>query len=153
MLSSCYRHNTNIVDHCTWYETLTIGITCIVASILWHITLLFMSHWYTDIPKHGLSYYCDHRYMDAWYTVTSCSYIIVTHIYWYTCIDWIMSVFLLYGPSFIVHVLLEQVYSDIPVTWLCPVMDIGIPVTGHECCWYVMCGTKCHVDPSHGGHL
>jgi len=30
------------------------------------------------------------------------------------------------------------------------VTDIDILVTGHEYCWYAMCGTKCHVDPSHG---
>jgi len=41
----------------------------------------------------------------------------------------------------------------IPVTWLFPVTDIDIPVIGYECCWYVMCWTKCHVDLSHGGHL
>ena len=25
-----------------------------------------------------------------------------------------------------------------PVTWLFPVTDIDIPVTGHECCWYIV---------------
>jgi len=44
MSSYCYWHDTNTVDHCTWYETLTIGITCIVAPILWHVTLLFRIH-------------------------------------------------------------------------------------------------------------
>jgi len=62
----------------------------------------------------------------------------------------IISVFLLHGSLFIFHELLLHEYSCIPATWLFPVTDIDIPVTRHINCWYAMCGTKCHVDPSHG---
>jgi len=44
-------------------------------------------------------------------------------------------------------------YSCIPVTRLYSGTDSDIPVTGYVSCWYAICGTKCHVDPSHGGHL
>ena len=65
----------------------------------------------------------------------------------------IVSIFLSHRSPFILHRLLLHVYSCIPATWLFSVTYIDIPVTGHECCWYAMCRTKCHVDLSHGGHL
>jgi len=110
----------------------------------------------TDTRIHQFTEYhhficCYHHYMDTRYTVIPCLYITVTH----ACM---VSIFLSYGSPFILHVLLLHVYSCIPVTWLFPVTSIDILlidilVTGHECCWYAMCGTKCHVDLSHGGHL
>jgi len=63
----------------------------------------------------------------------------------YTCYDY--SCILLRG-SLLLHGLLLHGYSCIYVTWL-----FLVPVIGHECCWYALCGTKCHVDLSHGGHL
>ena len=79
--------------------------------------------------------------MNARYTIISCLHITVTH----ACI---VSIFLTYGSPFILHVLLLHVYSCIPVAWLFPIT--AILVTGYMSCWYVMCGTKCHVEPSHG---
>ena len=61
-----------------------------------------------------------------------------TDIHWYTFIDY-LYIFLLH-----------EFPSCHPVTWLFPVTSIDILVTGHECFWYAMCGTKCHVDLSHG---
>ena len=77
----------------------------------------------------------------------------------------IVFVFPLHWTLFMLHGLLLHEYSCIPVTWLfsvtdidiyCywtwmhPVTDIDILIIGHVTCWYAMCGTKCHVDPSHG---
>ena len=60
----------------------------------------------------------------------------------------IISVFMLHGSLYILHG-----YSCILITWLFFITDIDILVTGHECCWYAMCETKCHVNLNHGGHL
>ena len=51
-----------------------------------------------------------------------------------------------------VHItcIIVSCYPCIPIIWLLPVTDLDLSVTGHESYWYAMCGTKCHVDPSHG---
>ena len=46
----------------------------------------------------------------------------------------IVSIFLLYGSPFILHVLLLHVYSCISVTWLFPVIDNDFPVTEYMSC-------------------
>jgi len=155
-----------IITHYTIYYHSQIHYTIYYHSqilIHQHCYYLFWNHWYTDTPTLLWSYcytdilytisgtrihqftryhhfiYWYHRYMDARYTVMSCLHITVAH----ACM---VSLFLSYGSLFILHV-----YSCLPVAWLFPVIDI--PVTGYMSCWYAMCGTKCHVDLSHGGHL
>jgi len=83
--------------------------------------------------KYSHVIYYHHRYMDS-------RHITVTH----ACM---VSLFLFYVSPFILHALLLHAYSCIPVTWLFPVTSIDILVidilvTGHECCWYTMCGTS-----------
>ena len=46
----------------------------------------------------------------------------------------------------ILHGLFLHGYFCIPLIWLFPVTDIDNPVTRHECCWYAMWRTTCHVD-------
>jgi len=111
-----------------------------------HYCCMFVNHWYTDtllhwIPLHGYSLHSYFMFLHHCY--------IDLPIY----MHWLSLYVLLRGSLFISHELLLHGYSCIPVTWLFPVTDIDIPVTGHISCWYTMCETKCHVDPSHGGHL
>ena len=51
----------------------------------------------------------------------------------------IVFVFPLYWTLFMLYGLLLHEYSCILVTWLFPVTDTDIPVTGHVSCWYAMC--------------
>ena len=61
------------------------------------------------------------------YTCMLCLHITVTH----ACI---VSLFVSYGYSIIVPC------SRIHDIWLLPVTDMDILVTGHESCWYAICG-------------
>ena len=91
-------------------------MTCSSTEI-WHGSLLHVDelHWYTDIPMHGLSHFT--WLLHSWhgwsvhsyvmfsyhcYTCMSCLHIPVTH----ACM---VSLFLSYGSSFILHVLLFHV--------------------------------------------
>jgi len=126
-----------------------IPYTCITAThILLHMTSIISCSW-TLI----------HGYIITLDTVTQILCTLLFHVLtsmWhifsgihaidYFCIPIPWPLLLLYG-------LLLHRYSYILVTWLFPVTDIDTPVTGHECCWYAMCETKCHMDLSHGGHL
>jgi len=148
----------DIVIHGYWYTDTIIACSWITATrIRYYTGYCYTNPLYTIISysyptstqihqfteyRHFI--YCSHRYMDARYTVISYLHITVTH----ACI---VSIFLSYGSLFILHVLLLHVYSCIPVAWLFSVTDI--PVTRYVSFWYAMCGTKCHVDPSHGSHL
>ena len=46
---------------------------------------------------------------------------------------------------FILHVLLCRYH--IHVIWLFPVTDMDIAVTGHESCWYAICGNPTSIVP------
>ena len=96
--------------------------------------------------------YLYHYYMDTLNTVMLCTYTTVTYIHWYTCMDYFF-IFFSCGSPFLLHGSLLHVYSYNPITWLFLVTYIDILVTWHEWCWYAMCGTKCHMDLSDGGHL
>ena len=107
-----------------------------------------------------ISYDCSHRYITARHTVISCSHITVTYAHRMGVHACIVSIFLSYGLPCILHVLLFHVtvfvlYDwwipvhttciivpcyRIHVIWLFPVTDMDIPVTGHESCWYAICG-------------
>jgi len=90
----------------------------------------------------------------TWMLCTQLYHVHISLLHVFTGIHaFIIFIFLSCGSLFILHGLLLHVYYCILVTWLFPVTDIDISAIGHECCWYMMCGTKCHVDPSHGGHL
>ena len=146
------HHYTDTVVHWTWYYIIHWSLLLHVLVIHRYVTRIIATHICStgtriyQFTEYRISYYCYHRYMDARYTVMSCLHIIVTH----ACM---ISIFLSYGSLFTLHVFLLHVYSCIPVTWLFPVTDIDIPVTGHVSCWNAMCGTKCHVDPSHRSYL
>ena len=40
--------------------------------------------------------------------------------------------------------------SRIHIVWLLPVTDMDIPVTGHESCWYAICGKPTSIVPVPG---
>jgi len=52
MSSYCYRHDTNTVVHCTWYETLTIVITCTCCTDTMTRRTLISHSCPTDIYMH-----------------------------------------------------------------------------------------------------
>jgi len=56
----------------------------------------------------------------------------------------IMDLFLWHRSWFI---WLLHAYACILVTWLLPVTDMDIPVTGHASCWYVICGNPTSIVP------
>ena len=81
----------------------------------------------------------------------SCSYITFTCIHWYTCMYcfYILVIWItVHSTSIIVAcIFLYSCYMIVSRFF------IDILVTENECYWYAMCGTKYHVDLSHGGHL
>jgi len=113
-----------------------------------HIYVFFMLYWYMNTPVIIIS----------WILRTHFCHVYAPRLHIFTGIHALLVIFLLCVSTFLLHGLLLHVYSCHPVTWLFPVTSIDILVidilvTGHEYCWYTMCGTKCHVDLSHGGHL
>jgi len=165
-LSLLHGHfsSLDIVFHVYTYYTWHV-ISCARITVMWmhyYMTLLFhvnvlLIHGYTISLDIMISYIC---IIATWilYTHISCYtqlyHVLTQLLHGSTGIHvLIVSVFLLHGSLFILHELLLHEYSCIPVTWLFSVIDIDIPVTGHECCWYVMRETKCHMNLSHGRHL
>ena len=136
--------------------TLDIVVSCTYLSatqILIHPTLLFhiygpRIHKYIILLDTVISYICT---IAIWIICTQLYHIHVPLLHRSTGIlTQIVSVLLLHESQFILHELLLDEYSCIPITWLFPVIDIDILITGHVNCWYAMCGTKCHVDSNHG---
>ena len=113
----------------------------------WHDYCMFVNYWYTDtllpgIPLYGYSVHVLHYcylyspvYMH-WLSMYSC-YMDHDLYYCYMAIP---------GFPLIEHCFCYMDYcytsspSCIPVTWLFPITDIDIPVTGYMSCWYTMCG-------------
>ena len=130
------RHCRYYMDtrHC-YFMSLYDHYTDTVVPWTWY----YMLHW--PLLLHVLVI---HIYV-IWIIATRICYTDTIHgytdIHRYTCIDYLYI--------FLLHVF----PSCYPVTWLFPVTSIDILFTRYECCWYAMCGTKCHVDLSHGGHL
>ena len=99
---------------------------------------------------HGFLLHIDkpliHGYPTAWRTVFHIIILIVTwmldtHLrftyHWYTC---------MHGFSILIIWILVPItciivpYYRLHVIWLFPVLDMDLPVTGHERCWYAICG-------------
>jgi len=131
------------------------GIHALIVSVFLLHGSLFILHellldGYSHIPVTWL-------FLVTWILCTQLFHVLIPLLHRFTGIHaLIVSIFMLHGSLFILHELLLHGYSCIPVTWLFlitwlfPVTDIDIPVTEHVSHWYAMCGTKCHMDPSHG---
>ena len=117
-------------------------------------------YWYTRTLDTIILYWYP-RYIDALITVITCTltetlhgytnarttafhvYISLLHMHviflypCYTCIYGV-SILVIWSP---VHIscIIVPCYR-IHVIWLFPVTDMDIPDTGHESCWYVICG-------------
>ena len=126
------------------HVTLTTAITCtsdtqICYTNYWYTNML---HGYTDTLIHWILL---HGYSIRYYSM----FIPILHRF--------IGIHALIVPVAWITVyitwLIAKGYSCILIAWLFPVTDSDIPVIGHVSCWYTMCGTKCHVDPSHGGRL
>jgi len=100
---------------------------------------MFMYPWYTDTLSHWIPL---HGYSMHYYFMFLYYYYIYSPVYMWL----IVFIFLLHGLLLLLHGLLLHGYSCIPLIWLFPVTDIDNPVTRHECCWYAMWRTTCHVD-------
>jgi len=88
-----------------------------------HSYFVFMSHRYIHAPLHGYSLHRQHCYICSphKYTCMCCCYLLVIWITVHTTC--------LIVPCYRIHVIC-----------LFPVTDMDIPVTGHESCWYAICG-------------
>ena len=82
-----------------------------------------------------ISYYCSHRYTDARHTVISCSHITATYAHRTSVHACVVSFFLSYGSPCI-YMYRCSILSHMIVScyWY------GFYVTGHESCWYAICG-------------
>jgi len=81
-----------------------------------------------------ISYYYSHCYTDARHTVISCLYYICSPhecicMYCFYLLVITLHMTCMIVPCYHIHVIL-----------LFPVTDIIIPGTGHESCWYAICG-------------
>jgi len=118
-----------------------------------HIKLLFLIHvsliyGYTILLDTVISYI---YIIATWILCIQLYHVHTSLLHRFTGIQaLIVFVFLLHRSLFMSHGLLLHEYSCILVTWLFPVSNIDISVTGHMRCWYAMCETKWHVDLSHG---
>jgi len=126
---------TDTVVHWTWYYMLH-------WTLLLHVLLI---HGYAT-P----SYICN---IVTWILCTQLCHVYTPPLHIFIGIHALIVIFLSCGSSFLLHGLLLHVYSCNHIAWLFLVTYIDILVTGHECGWYTMCETKCHMDLSHGGHL
>ena len=129
------------------FHIIVIIVTWMLHTLLSHVHASLWHTFTTRVYMHVLFftyYHMTHRayYLDYCSMLLYSCYVIVS-CYWYG-----------YSGYWTCELLICDVWvpvtdMDIPDTG----HDMDIPVTGHDCCWYAMCGTKCHVDPSHGGHL
>ena len=80
------------------------------------------SYSYIHAPLHGYSLHRHHCYI---YSPHECA-----------------CMYCLYLLVITVHIIyiIVPCYSSMHVIWLFPVTDMDIPVTGHESCWYAICG-------------
>ena len=119
-----YHHYMDTLVHWTWYYMLHSPLLLHVIVIHGYATRIIATRiCYTDT----WIWYTDTRIFTGIHALIICVCVCVYSCYMY-------------------------IPSCNPVIWLCPATFIDILVTRHECCWYVMCGTKCHVDLSNGGH-
>ena len=103
---------------------------------------------------HGVPHciYWYHRYMDSRYTIISCSPITVTHdtciacswltvlcIHWYTCIV-CCYILVIEITVHIAWILIACIFMYSRYMNISRYTDIDILVTGHESCWYAICG-------------
>ena len=143
-----HHHNMDILAHWTLsflyiYRCYTNTVTL---ALLFHVHIPLI-HGYTILLDTIISYIC---IAATRILCTQLFYVLLTLLHRFTCIYvLIIYVFLLHESLFLLYG-----YSCILITWLYSVKYVyDIPVTGHECCWYAMCGTKCHMDLRHGGYL
>ena len=95
-----------------------------------------MFHWYTDRPMHRLPHFilllplC-HVYISLLHMHVMFPYPYYTRIYGFSILFiWILvHITCLIVPCYRIHIL-----------WLFPVTNMDMPVTGHESCWYAICG-------------
>jgi len=141
-----YHHYTDTIVHWTWYYIIHWPLLVPVLVIHRYVTRLIATHICStgtriyQFTEYRMSYYCYHRYMNARYTVISCSHITVTYVPSHACTC--MYCFYLLVIWITVHItcIIVLCYPCIPVIWLFPVTAIDIPVPGHMSCWYAMCG-------------
>ena len=142
--------NTCYTEHCHFmnmYHHYTNTVTMTLLFFV-HVPLI---HGYTISQDTVISYIC---IIATWMLCTQLYHVHTSLLHRFTDIHvLIVSVFLFHGSLFILHGLLLHGYYYISVTWLFPVTDIDIPVTGHMSWLYAMYETKCHMDLSHGGYL
>jgi len=95
-----------------------------------------MFHGYTDRPVHGLPHFILLLQLCHVYIALLHLHVMVTY-HCYTCIHDL----LILDIWITVHITCIIVsYYRIHVTWLFPVIDMDIPDTGLESCWYAICG-------------
>ena len=110
-----YHHYPDPVVHWTWYYMIHWPPLLHVLVIHRYVTRISATHICStgtriyQFTEYRISYYCYHRYMDARYTVISCSHITVTYAQRTSVHACIVSIFLSYESPFIVHVLLFHV--------------------------------------------
>jgi len=157
------------------HYTLTTMITCTSDTQICYTDYCYtyMFHWYTDIPIHRLPHvilvlsslhgYSVHSYFMF---LHHCYIDSPVYMHWldhgFIPVTRIMDYIITHGYSCILVILIIVYVTWIIVTW---VVRLVFPLhdyfpfwywysrTEYMSCWYAMCGTKCHVDSSHGGHL
>ena len=117
------RHETNTIDHCTWYEPLTIDIIYIIGPILRHTLISYSC--LTDI------YMYHSRILVA---PTALLHRLTAQVHMHML--FLSSCHMDHSASYMYYCAMLPYH----VIWLFPVIDMDIPVTGHESCWYAICG-------------
>jgi len=110
---------------CIWYTCRHCHFMCLYHRYTDTVTLdaIILCSCTTDTRTR----YCTGcRYTNILYTIISCSLMIITLIYMYTCLT--VSVFLLHESLLLLHRLLLHAYSCIHVTWLFLFSDIDIDI-------------------------
>jgi len=106
------------------------GIT--VAQGLWHVTpvVRIHVHHFTEY-RHVILLWSSLHGFSAYYCYT-CMY------GFFILVIWIPVHIMSYGFPYITCIIVPC--YRIHVIWLFPVIDMDIPDTGHESCWYAICG-------------
>ena len=141
------------------YYTMSLVLSGLVSSLHGHCSSLDMVlhvHWTLLLHVLLIHGYATPSYLCNIVTLILCTqlchvYTPLLHIF--IGMHALIVIFLSCESPFLLHGLLLRVYSCNAITWLFPVTYIDILITVHECGWYTMCGTKCHVDLSHEVHL
>jgi len=95
-----------------------------------HCYYMYMLHRYIHAPLHGYSLHRQHCYIGSPHRCTC------------LCCFYLLDIWITVNITCII-----VPCSRIHVIWLFPVTDMDIPDTGHESCWYAICGNPTSIVP------